>query len=753
MRVFKSLLGLKHFFGVLVMILSLLGSWVDLKAQDVLDSLQVAYEKTLVNSPERFSLAGRYITALFFNEQQELSQAIFDQNIEMAQRLYQGKYACYLYAIQAMNHRISENYIESQKSLELAQEYEKHTTDLETKGYVAYAKGWLLIRNNQEGEGIRSLLQALDYYDKSPDSELLNTRKSTVYHELTAVYSRWGEFELQEKYSQKALELAILQNDQAAIFNAYMLMGNMYEQSYDQQQGNENLLKQAESYYLKAVDTYMSHKSEIPFASHLSFVANNLASLYLSYFPDSYSDKVLYYANIAIEQGIKTQQYSHVAAAYGIKAEIALFKEDITLTKEYLLLSLKYMQKSSMPDVNITLSILQSLSDLSETQGDYKQALAYTKDYLESFKALYNQEQLELSKRLEAQFNKQRQEQEIVNMGLLMQKKQSEITLMTALAKQQSQEFENLKLVEENQRKELALSQLESQKRAQELKLTQLQSDQAKADIQNYKQEIKFKEKINGYYITLIGVFFLGIILLIYAYKQRVKAINTDKKIYEISLAKTQQQAKIQNLTAMLEGQEKERGRMARDLHDGLGGLLSSTKISLSSLIDKVDPSLHKDLDKTLSQLDISVEELRRIAHNLMPDLLQRFGLKEALNDYAQRMRSPGVDIDVQFLHYDESMEMEKQLIVYRIVQELVNNALKHAKASLIIIQLVQEKSTYILTVEDDGQGFLVDKVKLNSSAGMFNINSRIDFLKGTLSFNSQIDVGTSIEITFPKTT
>lgn len=223
------------------------------------------------------------------------------------------------------------------------------------------------------------------------------------------------------------------------------------------------------------------------------------------------------------------------------------------------------------------------------------------------------------------------------------------------------------------------------------------------------------------------------------------------KELYNFSLYKERQNSKISNLTAMLEGQEQERGRIARDLHDGLGGLLSSTKINLSQLTDKLDFTMKDDMQKSIQQLDTAVEELRRVAHNLMPDLLYRFGLQEALQDYAARMSNDFLDIDVQFLHYKNQLTKEQQLLVYRIVQELVNNSIKHADPKQIIIQIVEEADSYCITVEDDGLGFDIKQIKGNQSAGLYNIQSRIDFLKGRFSIQSEINLGTSVEVLFPK--
>src|SRR5690606_26862863 len=263
--------------------------------------------------------------------------------------------------------------------------------------------------------------------------------------------------------------------------------------------------------------------------------------------------------------------------------------------------------------------------------------------------------------------------------------------------------------------------------------------------------EISYKEKINKYNISLIIVFLLVALLLLSAYKQRSKSLRQNTVLYTFSLEKERQSIRISTLNAMLDGQEKERGRMARDLHDGLGGLLSSTKISLSQLTQQVTLPIKNDLQKSLKQLDNAVEELRRVAHNLMPDLLIRYGLQEALKDYAVRMSNEKLEVDVQVLHYNNDLDKDGQICVYRMIKELVNNAIKHACATQILIQVVQEEDAYYLTIEDDGKGFDVQQIKGNQSAGIHNIQSRIDFLKGKFQIYSEQQIGTSVEISFPK--
>ncbi|WP_260509639.1 sensor histidine kinase [Empedobacter falsenii] len=267
----------------------------------------------------------------------------------------------------------------------------------------------------------------------------------------------------------------------------------------------------------------------------------------------------------------------------------------------------------------------------------------------------------------------------------------------------------------------------------------------------NYITELNFKNKLNKYYIFSIIFFIALLALLLYALKQRNKHLKQREELYKLEIEQERQNSKISTLTALLDGQEQERARLARDLHDGLGGLLSGTKIQLTHLNDKIDNHSKKDMAKSIHQLDGAVDELRRVAHNLMPDLLLKYGLEEALKEYAIRMSNEQLDIDVQFLSYTNSLDKENQLLVYRIIQELVNNAIKHANAAQIIIQFVEDETNYSVTVEDDGKGFDMNNTKLTKSAGLHNIQSRIQFLKGQLNIHSEIDLGTSIEFQFPK--
>lgn len=722
-----------------------------LKSQDLVEKLQKEYNQYPENNPEKFYTTGKLAQALFFNQRESEAIELLNHDLAIANKLKESKYAAYLNTILAINKLIIEETTSSRQHILKAKALADRSKDLEIKGYVYYGYGWILARQQQEAEAVKQFLISLSYLDQAKDSPTIYNRKANVYKELTAIYSNWNEFDLQEKYSKLALNLALKQKDPLTIFDSYMLLGYMYEQKYLEDDSQQEYRNSAEQYYLKALDTYLSKENEIPIPSNLAFVANNLAHLYFKFYPKEYQNKVVHYAELAKTNALETKQYNLVASSYGILSELELDKGNFKTAKEHLLSSLIEINKSQVQDQQILMSIYHTLSQISEKEGNYADAIKYNKDYIQLFTTVYDQEKLNIGKRLEAQYEKGKQDQELALLQVEAEKKEQQIQLMAALGIQQKQELENLKLIQDNQSKELALSKLTAEKQVKELQVSKLEAENRAQEISTYQKEISFKDKLNKYFIALMLTALAMLTLLFYAYTQRSKHMKQREKLHNLAIDQERQHAKISMLTALLDGQEQERARIARDLHDGLGGLLSGTKLQLSHLNDKASLEVQEKMQKGIFQLDMAVDELRRVAHNLTPDLLQKFGLQEALNDYASRMCNEQLDIDVQFLHFTNSLTPDQQLLIYRIIQELVNNAIKHADPSQIIIQLVEEDQQFNITVEDDGKGFDYDLSNLNKSAGLQNIKSRVEFLKGSFQVHSETGQGSSFEIYIPK--
>lgn len=228
----------------------------------------------------------------------------------------------------------------------------------------------------------------------------------------------------------------------------------------------------------------------------------------------------------------------------------------------------------------------------------------------------------------------------------------------------------------------------------------------------------------------------VGCLLFICIAGYSILLYRKNKKISKQQLKDIQQQQEIKLAQAMLQSQEEERNRMARDLHDGVGSMLAGIKINLSGIAAEVDKSYIQCINDTMRQLDNSVTELRRIAHNLVPDILLRYGLEEALQELAETLISPKTSIDLQCLNIKTDIAIGIQLSIYRIIQELLSNAVKHADASNILVQCSQNEHIFMIAVEDDGKGFDTEDTGAHRGIGISNIKNRVAYLNGTISYS-----------------
>lgn len=256
--------------------------------------------------------------------------------------------------------------------------------------------------------------------------------------------------------------------------------------------------------------------------------------------------------------------------------------------------------------------------------------------------------------------------------------------------------------------------------------------------------------------LILIGSLVAILVIVILArrtYQQKKKILERENALNQSRIAELEKEKQLMASEAVIKGQDEERGRLAKDLHDGLGGLLSGVKFSLANMKSTVilDADSALVFERSLDMLDHSISELRRVAHNMMPEVLVKFGLSEALKSYCDRMRESQIfKIDFQSIGMDERLSSNTEIFVYRIVQELLNNTAKHAKATHVLVQLARQNSEVSITVEDNGIGFGNPNVDNAAGIGWTNIRSRVDYLKGKLDVQSSRGQGTSVHITIP---
>ncbi len=258
--------------------------------------------------------------------------------------------------------------------------------------------------------------------------------------------------------------------------------------------------------------------------------------------------------------------------------------------------------------------------------------------------------------------------------------------------------------------------------------------------LQKQKVQAELELRNKRLYNWLLGA---GCLLLMIAALASIIFFRKNKKISRQQLQEARQQHTLNLTRAMLEGEERERQRVARDLHDGLGGMLAGVKINLS----KQSKMENQNLDRAIDQLDQSVTELRRIARNMMPESLLKFGLEAALHDLCESFSSSATSIEFQAYAVKTDMPAATQANIYRIVQEILSNAIRHARASEIIVQCSQNDYMFLITAEDNGVGFDTAKLDTSPGIGFANIKSRVAYLNGRMDVHSVINEGTTINI------
>ena len=212
------------------------------------------------------------------------------------------------------------------------------------------------------------------------------------------------------------------------------------------------------------------------------------------------------------------------------------------------------------------------------------------------------------------------------------------------------------------------------------------------------------------------------------------------KRIFNY-IASTENQRRISErriLNTVLRTEEKERLRFSKDLHDGLGPLLSSAKMSVSALAaDKTDERSREILRNASYEIDEAIRSLREISVNLSPHILKDFGLARAVSNFIGRLPHSGMRIHFSTNLHAERFDADIEVILYRVICELINNSIKHSGAAEASVSLIRIDSLIRLDYRDNGCGFETGGVEQQEGMGIANIRSRISSLKGDFTLSS----------------
>lgn len=275
--------------------------------------------------------------------------------------------------------------------------------------------------------------------------------------------------------------------------------------------------------------------------------------------------------------------------------------------------------------------------------------------------------------------------------------------------------------------------------------------DNEKLRADNLETEAKRKQNQN-IAIGLGGSLVLGgliAFLLFKNTKRKQKLAEQEKEIESQKLATVLKEQELTAIDAMIEGQEKERQRIANDLHDDLGGLMANVKLHFNALKDKDSPEL---FDKTNTLIEEAYQKVRSVAHAKNSGVIAKQGLLKAVQNMADKISSSNkIQIEVLDHGLDNRLENSLELTIFRIIQELITNVIKHADATEATVHLTNHEDSINIMVEDNGRGFNPSQItKTNKGMGISSIDKRIEHLDGKLTIESEKNKGTNVIIDVP---
>ncbi len=501
----------------------------------------------------------------------------------------------------------------------------------------------------------------------------------------------------------EAMQIYTALNNSYAIGNLYINIGYLLEQ--------QHLVKEAELQYNEANIIFQKLANK----ERLAQLYNNYGILYGENNQFSKAER-FFAASTQIREKLNDQLA--LANAYLNLGGINVLLKNYNKAEIYLLKGKKQFEE--MRNILGITSSLTNLGELYQHKKNYPKAISYSKEAIKLSKTNKNNEDLENA---------------LINLSSIYKDLGDYKT-----AYQYKEELSNLKdsIYQKSLNKQIAEMQTkyDTQKKEQQITLLHTESIIQKLSIS--------RKNISIGIIIIFFLMSLAFSLLYYnRYKNKQEVRLQSEVIYQQALASK----------GIIEAEERERKRIAGELHDGVGQLFTTVKMNLEILIERFLIKLpDADLlaERTIALVDESCTEVRLIAHQMMPNALIKSGLVSALRDFINKIPSDKLKISIETKGIDKGLETTTETVLYRVIQESVNNVIKHADATTLDILLLCDEKEITVSIEDNGKGFSMDDKNKFSGIGLKNMISRVEYLKGTVDVSSAPGKGTLVAIYIP---
>ncbi len=635
----------------------------------------------------------------------------------------------------------------------------QHKVQLEkTNYYFTYCtlKGAVF----QELSNLDSSLYYLKKAESIVSTQSKTTRTAFFYRKYGNYYYMVGDNELAYTYYVKANEIAELVNDKCELY----LINN-----------NFGLIFLQQKYYDKAINHFYISLQNTEKSHERITLLNNLGVAYsakedeinaLAYYKKGYAesasagfkragmssmeglsnvylklnivDSALYFAqkvkNLQLELGMDTQlliTYNRLGMIYTnleqFDIAIRFYKKSIKMAED--------QESRHLPYIH---------SNIADTYKAYKKldkALEHTILFYELKDSLYSIEKDQRVESLLAKYEYEKKEKQIVVLKNEQKLKTSEIQNQRILFEKQ---FLKQQLNQQNQ-------QFQLENRAKQISILKKEKALNAAILKNKQQVIERDNLIKKIAIAASILILTSVIFLIYFYQQKIKnqelvAIKSEE-INNQNTLKLIKDFELKSAKSNIEGQEKEKERVAKELHDGVAGSLATIQLQLQN------PNLteNDNLDRLLRNVNNLYQEVRSISHDLTPPAILFGSFVKFLTDYIESF-DKAAPFKVQYFPFIKNIKASipdnYKVEVYRILQELLNNIIKHAGANTVDVQFNVNDDGIILIVEDDGVGY--DASDTRKGLGLTNIETRVMALNGHLEIDSHLQRGTIVSIQLP---
>lgn len=513
--------------------------------------------------------------------------------------------------------------------------------------------------------------------------------KAKGYVEKSIIFSKKGDFETSIQLLKKAIPIYEAEKNKKGISTTFKMMGNIFFNIRQQ--------KDAVTYFKKAIEIYPEEGNSPAVAG----IYNNISRAYRAM---NMRDSALYYQNALKEVAFnQTEDQEIIFMAYLNEADYATMDNDLIRAEKNITKAIDVAE--NLGNISMKAAGLQIRSQIFISQKKYNLAIEDVKSSIEILKSIDSQTKLRASQDL------------LIELYKLSGRYKEALDELQSYEKEYN--TQRVQAIQDN------------------LKELKIKYETAEKDLKLSEQSLalKIKESERNLFLgSSIALTLLALLILSVLYQQ--------KKVARQKLVQLKTEQEIASLKSLMTGEEKERSRIARELHDGLGGILAAARMQLSNLSSEVS---HQKIPAVEDLLLKASTESRRISHNLLPENLVKLGLDDALKDFIHGINE-GKIIEVEYhsIGLEERLPENVELSVYRIIQELINNIIKHSGATKALVQLHKNNGILAITVEDNGKGFGNPS---DIGIGLSNIESRLSLLEGKISIDTTEQKGTSVYI------